>query len=129
MEDLTTLNTSNLKQQIFELCQYIYPNDLLVEGETETYLFHALKISKTNDKYSVIDDAKKAIELNNKFLLFKVKEELECIVLAVQNEVIEEAEIEAFSQAFEAEPNPELIEQIDKELKTAQIFEEEEVKN
>lgn len=125
MEDLTKLNVNDLKQQIFELCKYIYPGDLLVEGDTEMYLFHALKISKTADKYSVIDDAKKAIELNNKFLLYKVKDELENIILAVQNEVIEEAGIEALSQTLDPEIEPDMIEEMDRDLKEIQIFEEE----
>lgn len=129
MEDLTKLNVTDLKKQIFELCQYIMPDDLLTENGMEIHIFHDIKIIKTGEFYSMVDYAKdKPSELNNKYLLYKIKEDLEGIVLAVQTEVIEESELEAFAEinAFESEPNPEVLEAIEKELKAAQIFAEEE---
>jgi len=130
MEDLTKLNVTDLKKQIFELCQYIMPDDLLVEAGMEIHIFHDIKVIKAGESYSMVDYAKdKPSELNNKYLLYKIKEDLEGIVLAVQTEVIEESELEAFAEkrVFEEEPNPEALGAIEKELKVAQIFEEEEV--
>lgn len=135
MEDLTKLNVTNLKKQIFELCQYIMPNDLLTEAGMEIHIFHDIRIIKTGESYSMVDYAKdKPSELNNKYLLYKIKEDLEGIVLAVQTEVIEESELEAFAEAkvFEAEPSPEAwiaLEAAEKELRIAKIFEEEEEVN
>lgn len=129
MEDLTKLNVTDLKKQIFELCQYIMPDDLLTEAGMEIHIFHDIKIIKAAEAYSMVDYAKdKPSELNNKYLLYKIKEDLEGIVLAVQTEVIEESELEAFAEkrVFEEEPNPEALEAIEKELKVAQIFAEEE---
>lgn len=127
MEDLTKLNVTKLKKQIFELCQYIMPDDLLVETGMELFIFHDIRIIKAGGSYSMVDYAKdKPSELNNKFLLVKIKEDLEAISLAVQTEVISELEAEALSESiFDTEPNPEEIEAIEKELKTAHIFEEE----
>ena len=132
MEDLTKLNVTDLKKNIFELCQYIMPDDLLVEAGMEIHIFHDIKIIKTGESYSMVDYAKdKPSELNNKYLLYKIKEDLELIVLSTQLEVVEEAELEALAETrvFEDEPNPEALEAIEKELKVAQIFDDEEVKD
>lgn len=129
MEDLTKLNVTNLKKQIFELCQYIMPNDLLTENGMEIHIFHDIRIIKAGESYSMVDYAKdKPTELNNKYLLYKIKEDLELIVISTQLEVVEEVEREAFAETsvFESEPNPEALEAIEKELKVAQIFEQEE---
>lgn len=129
MEDLTKLNVTNLKKQIFELCQYIMPNDLLTENGMEIHIFHDIRIIKAGESYSMVDYAKdKPTELNNKYLLYKIKEDLELIVISTQMEVVEEVEREAFAETsvFESEPNPEALEAIEKELKVAQIFEQEE---
>ena len=129
MEDLTKLNVTDLKKDIFDLCQYIYPNDLLVEneGEVNTHIFHSLKVNKIGELYSVQDVAKeKPTQLNNKFLLYKIKEELELIAKSIEKEAIEELEVEALTEnVFESEPNPEKLEEIEKELRVAHIFEEE----
>lgn len=129
MEDLTKLNVTDLKKDIFDLCQYIYPNDLLIEGEGEinTHIFHSLKVNKIGELYSVQDVAKeKPTQLNNKFLLYKIKEELENVAKTIEKEAVEELEIEALvDNVFESEPNPEALEAIEKELRVAHIFEEE----
>ena len=129
MEDLTKLNVTDLKKQIFELCQYIMPDDLLTEAGMEIHIFHDIKIIKTAESYSMVDYAKdKPSELNNKYLLYKIKEDLESIIISTQQEVVEEIDREALAETsiFESEPNPETLEAIEKELKVAQIFAEEE---
>jgi hypothetical protein len=127
MVDLTKLNGSDLKKEIFELCQYIMPDDLLTENSSELHIFHDIKIIKTDTIYTVIDCAKeKKHSINNKFILYMIKQELEALVIAVQTEVLEEIESEAGAEiAFIAEPNPILIEEIDRELRLSHIFEEE----
>ena len=132
MKNLTKLNVTDLKKQIFELCQYIMPDDLLVEGGMEIHIFHDIKIIKTGEAYSMVDYAKdKPSELNNKYLLYKIKEDLESIIISTQQEVVEEIDREALAETsiFESEPNPEALEAIEKELKVAQIFAEEEEPN
>ena len=129
MEDLTKLNVTDLKKEIFDLCQYIYPNDLLIEGESEinTHIFHSIKINKAGELYSILDVAKeKSTQLNNKFLLYKIKEELLNIAQTIEKEAVEELEVEALTEnIFASEPNPETLEAIEKELRVAHIFEEE----
>jgi hypothetical protein len=127
MEDLTKVNTTDLKKQIFELCDFIFPKDLLIEADTKLHIFHAIKISNIGSEYSIKDVSKeKPTELNNKFLLVKIREELESLVKSVQAEVIEEAAIEAMGE-FEKEPNPIELENIERELRDSKIFEEEEI--
>jgi len=132
MEDLTKLNVTDLKREIFNLCQYIMPDDLLTENGMEIHIFHDIKIIKTGESYSMVDWAKdKPSELNNKYLLYKIKEDLESIILSTQQEVVEEIDREALAETsiFESEPNPESLEQVEKELRVAHIFEEEEATN
>ena len=126
MEDLTKLNTSDLKKDIFNLMNFIYPKDLQVENGVETHIFHALKINREGDKYSIVDTTKKPTEVYNKFLLYKIKEELEGIIVDTETEVAEEIAVEALAQSFEQAPDPVLIEEIEKELRIATIFAEEE---
>lgn len=125
---------TSIKKEIFELCNFLWAEHLQVEGESQWHIFHAIKIIKNGELYSLIDVSKdypkgKSVEISNKFLLIKIKEELELLMSKVKKEVEEEIETEAMAEMLDAsgEPIPETIMEVETILKENILLSEEEV--
>ena len=132
MEDLTIILQSDLKKDIFNLCNTLNPTHLQVEpSSVEAYhIYHALKVSKwSDDHYTIKDMSKdKPSEVTNKFLLYKVKEQLLQDLDSVVKQEEEEKDVEAFSDTLigiDGEPVHSEIEEAEEILKEASILNDE----
>lgn len=131
MEDLTIILQSDLKKDIFNLCNTLNPTHLQVEPSSiEAYhIYHALKVSKwSDDHYTIKDMSKdKPTEITNKFLLYKVKEQLTIDINSIVKEEEEEEIVEAFATMIDVngEPVHSEIEEAEEILKEASILDDE----
>lgn len=130
MEDLTVILLNDLKKQAFDLCHELFPQHAQYEGDKIYHIYHAIKLTKfTEDYYTIIDLSKdKPTEVSNKFLLYKMVEQLK-YDLSVANK---EAEIEAAEEALteslldmSGEPNQHEIEVAEEILREANLIEKE----